>query len=196
MTFAYWHAGELDAAARAVRDWARVEGQRPAPHRFASRIYEDIGAIDLAEEAAERAALRAPDDAGAWERVGRLRLHLHDREGALDAIGQALALNATDELKRLLAEALALEPDAALRRWNGSRAYGARAHANGAGAHASGSGVHASGAGGDENGSGADASGSGADGNGAGAARNGAGPHVNGPGMSRAASEPPAAPLG
>src|SRR5204862_3541120 len=34
MTLAFWQAGELTAAGRAVRDWARVEGERPAPHRF------------------------------------------------------------------------------------------------------------------------------------------------------------------
>ncbi len=113
MTLAYWHAGNLDAAARAVRDWARVEGARPAPHRFAARIYEDIGAIDLAEQAAERAALRGPSDAGAWERLGRLRLRLRDREGALQALERALALSVTDELRGLVAEALALEPSVA-----------------------------------------------------------------------------------
>ncbi len=86
MTLAFWQAGNLDAAARSVRDWARVDGSRPAAHRFAARIYEDIGAMDLAEEAAERAAQRAPADAGAWERLGRLRLHLLDREGALAAL--------------------------------------------------------------------------------------------------------------
>ena len=31
MTLAFWQAGELEAAARAVRDWARVDGERPAP---------------------------------------------------------------------------------------------------------------------------------------------------------------------
>src|SRR5262249_53054666 len=72
MTLAFWQAGDLEAAARAVRDWARVDGHRPAAHRFAARIYEDIGAVDLAEEAAERATARAPTDAGAWERLGRL----------------------------------------------------------------------------------------------------------------------------
>ncbi len=72
MTLAFWQAGNLDAAARSVRDWARVDGERPAPHRFAARIYEDIGATDLAEEAAQRAAERGPTDAGAWERLGRL----------------------------------------------------------------------------------------------------------------------------
>ena len=74
MTLAFWQAGNLDAAARSVRDWARADGDRPAAHRFAARIYEDMGAIDLAEEAAERAAERGPTDAGAWERLGRLRL--------------------------------------------------------------------------------------------------------------------------
>ena len=56
---------------------ARLGARRrrhPAAHRFAARIYEDMGAIDLAEEAAERAAERGPADAGAWERLGRLRL--------------------------------------------------------------------------------------------------------------------------
>jgi tetratricopeptide (TPR) repeat protein len=110
MTLAFWQAGNLDAAARAVRDWARVDGKRPAPHRFASRIYEDIGAVDLAEEAAERAVSRGPRDAGAWERLGRLRLQLHDREGALRALERALALGASEELRELIEQALALEP--------------------------------------------------------------------------------------
>ena len=43
MTLAFWQAGNLAAAGRAVRDWARVDRDRPTPHRFASRIYEDQG---------------------------------------------------------------------------------------------------------------------------------------------------------
>src|SRR3954471_14500935 len=35
MATAFWQAGDYRAAARAVRDWAREEGDRPAPHRFA-----------------------------------------------------------------------------------------------------------------------------------------------------------------
>jgi hypothetical protein len=110
MTLAFWQAGNLEAAARSVRDWARVDGERPAPHRFAARIYEDVGAIDLAEEAARRAAERGPADAGAWERLGRLRLRLIDREGALHALERALSLGAGGEVKDLLVQALALEP--------------------------------------------------------------------------------------
>jgi hypothetical protein len=110
MTLAFWQAGKLDAAARSVRDWARVDGERPAPHRFAARIYEDIGAIDLAEEAAERAVERSPTDAGAWERLGRLRLRLVDREGALQAFERALKLGAGGTVHDLVAQALALEP--------------------------------------------------------------------------------------
>src|SRR5882757_1620317 len=56
MTLAFWQSGNLPAAGGAVRDWARVEGDRPTPHRYAARIYEDMGAIPLAAEAAERAA--------------------------------------------------------------------------------------------------------------------------------------------
>ena len=110
MTLAFWQAGNLDAAARSVRDWARVDGERPAPHRFAARIYEDMGACDLAEEAAQRAAERGPTDAGAWERLGRLRLGLLDREGSLQAFEQALELGARGEINDLVAQALALEP--------------------------------------------------------------------------------------
>ncbi len=113
MTLAFWQAGRLEEAARAVRDWARVDGSRPAAHRFAARIYEDMGAVDLAEEAAERAARRGPSDAGAWERLGRLRLRLMDREGALKALKRALALGAGEEVQELVAQALAIEPSVA-----------------------------------------------------------------------------------
>ena len=110
MTLAFWQAGKLDAAARSVRDWARADGDRPAAHRFAARIYEDMGAIDLAEEAAERAAERGPTDAGAWERLGRLRLQLLDREGSLHAFERSLGLGANGRVHDLVAQALALEP--------------------------------------------------------------------------------------
>jgi hypothetical protein len=113
MTLAFWQAGKLEEAARAVRDWARVDGNRPAAHRFAARIYEDMGAVDLAEEAAERAARRGPSDAGAWERLGRLRLRLMDREGALQALRRALALGAEGDVHELVIQALAIEPQAA-----------------------------------------------------------------------------------
>ena len=110
MTLAFWNAGKLEEAGRAVRDWARVDGRRPAAHRFAARIYEDMGAVDLAEEAAARAAQRGPSDAGAWERLGRLRLALSDREGALKAFRKAISLGAGEEVAQLVSQALALEP--------------------------------------------------------------------------------------
>jgi tetratricopeptide (TPR) repeat protein len=92
LTLAFWQAGNLPAAGRAVRDWARVDPDRPTAHRFAARIYEDMGAIDLAAEAAERAVVRGREDADAWERLGRLRLRLMDRSGAIAALKRARAL--------------------------------------------------------------------------------------------------------
>ncbi len=89
LTAAFWQAGNLPAAARAVRDWSRVETDRPTPERFASRIYEDMGALDMAAHAAARAVERAPSDGSAWERLGRLRLRLMDRSGAIAALEQA-----------------------------------------------------------------------------------------------------------
>ncbi|MEA2323505.1 MAG: hypothetical protein QOD81_3355 [Solirubrobacteraceae bacterium] len=92
MTLAFWQSGNLPAAGRAVRDWARVDRERPTAHRFAARIYEDMGAIDLAAGAADRAAARGPQDADAWERVGRLRLRLMDRAAAIGALERARTL--------------------------------------------------------------------------------------------------------
>jgi len=89
MTTAFWQAGDLPAAARAVRDWARVEGDRPAPHRTASRIYEDMGSLGQAIDSAERVTAAAPADASGWERLGRLRLRRSDRAGALAALERA-----------------------------------------------------------------------------------------------------------
>jgi tetratricopeptide (TPR) repeat protein len=97
LTVAFWQARNLPAAARTVRDWARVETDRPTPERFASRIYEDMGAFDLAAEAAERAAERAPADGSAWARLGRLRLRLMDREGAIAALERARLIDPTVE---------------------------------------------------------------------------------------------------
>lgn len=105
LTAAFWQAGNLPAAARAVRDWARIDTDRPTPERFASRIYEDMGALDLAAEAAERAAKRAPGDASSWERLGRLRLRLMDRPAAITALEQARRAGPTTD--GLLALALA-----------------------------------------------------------------------------------------
>ena len=97
LTVAFWQAGNLPAAARAVRDWARVDSERPTPERFASRIYEDMGAYDLAADAALRAAERGPGDASAWERLGRLRLQLMDRAGAIMALERARLMGPTVE---------------------------------------------------------------------------------------------------
>jgi tetratricopeptide (TPR) repeat protein len=104
LTVAFWQAGDLPAAGRAVRDWARVDGERPTAHRFAARIYEDMGAFDLARDAAQRETERAPKDASAWERLGRLRLRLGDRGGAREAIERAVEL--TPSLDALLDLAL------------------------------------------------------------------------------------------
>ncbi len=95
LTAAFWQAGNLPAAGRAVRDWARVDTDRPTAERFASRIYEDMGAIDLAADAASRAAERAPGDASAWQRLGRLRLRVGDRQAAITALERARIVGPT-----------------------------------------------------------------------------------------------------
>jgi tetratricopeptide (TPR) repeat protein len=111
MTLAFWQAGDLPAAGRAVRDWARVEQDRPAPQRFAARIYEDMGALDLAEEAALRVTERAPEDAEAWARVGRLRLRRMNLAGAIDALQESRRLGPGADALLDLALALHLAGD-------------------------------------------------------------------------------------
>ena len=103
LTVSFWQAGNLPAAARTVRDWARAETDRPLPERYASRIYEDMGAIDLAADAALRATRRAPADGSSWARLGRMRLRLMDRVGALEALEQARQLEPTVEIQLDLA---------------------------------------------------------------------------------------------
>ena len=127
LTAAFWQAGNLPAAARAVRDWARVDTDRPTPERFASRIYEDMGAFDLAADAAERAADRAPGDASAWERLGRLRLQLMDRRAAIIALERARLMGPTVEGLLDLALAYHLAGDVGRRGVRGARRHADRA---------------------------------------------------------------------
>src|SRR3954463_3345544 len=97
MTLAFWQAGDYSAAARAARDWMREEAERPAPFRYAARIYEDMGSLSQAVEASEREGERAPTAASAWERLGRLRLRNFDRPGAREALERAREHGATEQ---------------------------------------------------------------------------------------------------
>jgi len=97
LTTAFWQAGDLAAAGRAVRDWARAEPERPAPHRTAARIYEDMGALGLAVDSALAETVRVPGEASAWERLGRLRLRAFDRTGAREALERARELGPSEE---------------------------------------------------------------------------------------------------
>src|SRR5689334_13298865 len=65
MTLAFWQAGDYSAAGRSVRDWIRAEKDRPAPYRYAARIYEDMGSLSQAIDAAQREIDAAPSDASA-----------------------------------------------------------------------------------------------------------------------------------
>jgi tetratricopeptide (TPR) repeat protein len=94
---AYWQAGDYAAAARAVRDWIREEPGRPAPHRTAARIYEDMGALTQALDESVKECAASPSDVSAWERLGRLRLRAFDRDGAREALERARTLGASEQ---------------------------------------------------------------------------------------------------
>jgi curved DNA-binding protein CbpA len=48
----YRELARLKEAGRTVRDWIRADPDNPAAYRLAQGIYEDMGALDLAEDAA------------------------------------------------------------------------------------------------------------------------------------------------
>jgi predicted Zn-dependent protease len=111
LTVAFWQSGNLAAAGRAVRYWGRAETDRPTAERYASRIYEDMGAIDLAVESAQRVAQRVPEDASAWARVGRLRLRMLQRDAAIEALERARQIEPSLEILLDLALAYHLTGD-------------------------------------------------------------------------------------
>ncbi|HEV7918425.1 MAG TPA: hypothetical protein VGO97_02505 [Solirubrobacterales bacterium] len=96
MTVAFWQAGNMEAAARSVRAWARVEPGRPAPHRYAARLYNAMGLHELAAESAERECATNSRDGTAWARLGALRLRLLQPEAARDALTRARRLPEVD----------------------------------------------------------------------------------------------------
>ena len=110
MTLAFWQAGNLEAAARSVRDWARVDGERPAPHRFAARIYEDIGAIDLAEEAAVARGRARPDRRGRVGASGAFAVGLARSRGLAAGVRAGAGPGRQRQVHDLVVQALALEP--------------------------------------------------------------------------------------
>ncbi|MGH2905633.1 MAG: tetratricopeptide repeat protein [Solirubrobacterales bacterium] len=124
MTVAFWQAGEMGAAARSVRAWVRVEPGRPAPHRYAARLYEAMGLYELAAESAERECATNPRDGTAWARLGGLRLRLLQPEAARESLTRARRLPelTVDVLLDLaLADHLLGERTAALEAVNAAR---------------------------------------------------------------------------
>lgn len=106
MTVAFWQAGDMAAAARSVRNWVRVEPGRPAPHRYAARLYEAMGLHELAAESSERECATNPSDGSAWARLGALRLRLMQPEAAREALTRARRA-APQEIETLLDLSLA-----------------------------------------------------------------------------------------
>jgi tetratricopeptide (TPR) repeat protein len=92
LTVSFWQSGDMEAAARSVREWARVEPGRPAPHRYAARLYNAMGLHEMAAESAERECASNPRDGTAWARLGGLRLRLLQPEAAKEALTRARRL--------------------------------------------------------------------------------------------------------
>jgi hypothetical protein len=77
----YRRTGQLREAGRAVRDWIRAEPDEPAAHRLAEGIYADMGAHDLAGDAARAARAAERRRHRARRRIGRPAVKSQARPG-------------------------------------------------------------------------------------------------------------------
>ena len=90
MTLAFWQAGKLEEAARAVRDWARVDGRPARPPTASRRASTKTWARSTWPRRPPSGPPSAgPTDAGAWERLGRLRLRLLRPRGSAQGAARA-----------------------------------------------------------------------------------------------------------
>lgn len=108
---AFLQANNHVAAARAARDWVKVEPENPGAHRFTARIYEAMGSWGPALDSARVAADLRPSDPDGWARVGRISLRRHDRESARVAFERAREEGAGAETLLDLALVRQLEGD-------------------------------------------------------------------------------------
>ena len=97
MTLAFWQAGNLDAAGRAVRDWARVEGERPAPHRFAAASTRTWARSSWRPRRPSAPRRARPQDADAWERARSPAAAPDGSRGRIDALEHARRLGPSVE---------------------------------------------------------------------------------------------------
>ena len=92
MTLAFWQAGDY-AAAGALR--ARLDpGRARAPGAVSLRRAHLRGhgrVVAGGRRGRARGRSTRPNDASAWERLGRLRMRMFDREGAREALERARA---------------------------------------------------------------------------------------------------------
>ena len=108
---AFLQGGNYVAAARAARDWVKVEPENPGAHRFTARIYEAMGSWGPALDSARLVTDLLPTDPDAWARVGRISLRRNDLNSAIDAFERARVEGAEAEVLLDLALARQLQGD-------------------------------------------------------------------------------------
>jgi hypothetical protein len=94
-------SGDLAGAERALRESARLDPTRTAPHLNLGIVLHRRGDLAAAEREVHKATLLEPDNARALAELGVLRAEAGDRPGAADAYRRAIALGRTDLAPRL-----------------------------------------------------------------------------------------------
>ena len=94
-------SGDLAGAERALRESARLDPTRTAPHLNLGIVLHRRGDLAAAEREVHKATLLEPDNARALAELGVLRSEAGDRPGAADAYRRAIALGRTDLAPRL-----------------------------------------------------------------------------------------------
>ena len=108
---AFLQANNYVAAARAARDWVKVEPENPGAHRFTARIYEAMGSWGPALDSARLVTELLPTDPDSWARVGRISLRRNDLAAAAEAFERARLEGAEAEVLLDLALARQLQGD-------------------------------------------------------------------------------------
>lgn len=93
--------GDLAGAESALRQAARIEPTRTAPHTNLGIVLHRRGDLAGAEREVRKSTLLDPDNARAFAELGLIRSERGNRSGAADAYRRAIALGRTDLAPRL-----------------------------------------------------------------------------------------------
>jgi cellulose synthase operon protein C len=92
----YWLQGELDEAEDILASEDIAPKNGAYANRILGRVYMDKGDFVAAQQAFQTALRQAPNDGQTWTDIARLRFISADQKGAIEAVEQALKIDANN----------------------------------------------------------------------------------------------------